>query len=215
MAEVFAYGPIDETMVGDLRRAISKIPKREPIELHINSPGGILGEGVVAYNLLRRAPQEVHASLDGDAFSAATLLVCAADYADMASNTLMMIHDPWVPWGGALTLMQADRTARYLTATKEQALEIYAAKTGRPRQALSEWMEAETYFDARLALEVGFVNNISDASRQVLNKALEDYDAHDKDRLAKLLADRPVPRHISDIAAKHGVKLNDDHHQTT
>ena len=74
MADIKCYGVINQGFADDLRRSILRIPAAEPIELKISSPGGYLSEGITAYNILKRAPNEVIAYLDGDAFSAATLL---------------------------------------------------------------------------------------------------------------------------------------------
>ena len=66
MADINCYGVIGHGFADDLRRAVAKVPKHEPIELRISSPGGLLCEGVTAYNVLKRAPNEVIAYLDGE-----------------------------------------------------------------------------------------------------------------------------------------------------
>lgn len=201
MAEITCYGPILPGFSDDLRRAVRRVPKHEPLELHISSPGGSLSEGVTAYNVLRSAPNEVHAYLDGDAFSAATLLVCAADYAEMPSNVLLMVHDPWVPSISPATIEEVRKTGAYLQATRRQVTEIYAERTKLPKREIGRMMRAETYLTAQEALGKGFIHNVTAASPAVQNRPLTDYDALDKERLAKMLGGRHLVRDIETILA--------------
>jgi ATP-dependent protease ClpP protease subunit len=206
MADISCYGPIHPGFSDELRKAIRRVPKHEPIELHISSPGGSLAEGVTAYNVLRSAPNEVHAYLDGDAFSAATLLVCAADYAEMPSNVLMMIHDPWIAALMPATIDEVRKTGRYLAATRAQVVEIYHEKTKLSTVSLGKMMREETYLTATEALGKGFVSNVTHASPAVQNRPLGDYECvRDKERLASMLGARRLVRDVSEILKNIGV----------
>jgi len=205
--DVDVYGLIDDDFVGDLRRKLARAAADEPVVLHISSPGGAVAAGVTAYNVLRNSNRPVRAVMDGDAMSAASLLVCAADQCDMPSNTILMIHDPWLPPGGPLTIQEAATTHRYLRATKAQALEIYHAKTGQSKRKLSAQMRAETFFNAHEAMAAGFVDNVIGESRTVQNKRLDDYPVRDRDKLACALAQRRIPRDIESLLKSIGVDL--------
>ena len=200
MADINCYGVIGHGFADDLRRAVAKVPKHEPVELHISSPGGLLCEGVTAYNVLKRAPNEVIAYLDGDAFSASTLLVCAADSTEMPSNCLMMIHEPWLPGGVAGTLDDIRRAGNYLRATKKQCVEIYHDKTGKPKRSISKMLKDETYLTATEAQGVGLVTNVTGPTTEVVNMPLDSYtEARNKDALAKCLGQRHIVRDVSEI----------------
>lgn len=205
MADINCYGLIEPGFSEQLRKDIRKVPPHEPIELHISSPGGLLSEGVTAHNLLRSAPNEVHAYLDGDAFSAATLLVCAADYAEMPSNVLMMIHDPWVPFMSPVTIDELSKTGKYLRATRNQVLQIYHEKTQLPKAGLAKLMRDETYLTAEEALGKGFISNVTRASHLVQNAPLETYQVRDRERLAKMLGSRKIIRDLTSILKAIGV----------
>jgi len=202
MAEIEVYGVIDGEFPSELRQQINALPAAEPVELHISSPGGYLHAGVAAYNLLRGADRDVHAYLDGDAFSAATLLVCAADYVEMPSNALMMIHEPYVPSVAPGTISELQQRLSYLKATKAQAIEIYKDKTGLAKTRLAKMLRDETYLTADQALEIGMCSNVIGASRHVQNLAIDQYDARDKERLASMLAERRVPRDLESEYAR-------------
>lgn len=206
MATIDIFGAIDDECVSDVRRAIAQAPSSEGLHLRIASPGGQLGAGVTAYNVLRGAEQKVTAYMEGDAMSAASLLVCAADYVEMPSNTLLMVHDPWLPYMGALTIEESGRINNYLTATKGQALEIYNTKTGTPKNELSRLMHNETYFTADEALSEGFINNVVSESRTVQNRPIDDYTARDTEKLAQALAQRRIPRDIQSLLHSIGIE---------
>ena len=208
MAELECYGIITDDWAAELRKAINAVPAAEPLELRISSPGGMLSAGVTAYNLLRNSQREVHAYLDGDAFSAATLLVCAADYTEMPSNCLMMIHEPFVPLISPATIQETESTLRYLKATRSQVVDIYSDKTKMGKQKIRNMLRAETYFDAGAALDAGLVNNVTSMSHNIQNLALEQYQVRDETKLAEMLGRRTIPqRDLQDRLQKLGVNV--------
>jgi ATP-dependent protease ClpP protease subunit len=203
--DVDVYGLIDDEFVGDLRRKIARSAPDETITLHISSRGGGVGAGVTAYNVLRASGRPVRAVMDGDAMSAASLLVCAADQCDMPNNTLLMIHDPWLPPSGPLTIQEAATVHKYLRATKAQAVEIYAQKTQQSKRRLSELMRRETYFNAQEAMAEGFVSNVIGESKIVENLKLDDYPVRDREKLGLALAQRRIPRDVSELLKSIGI----------
>ena len=202
MAEIQVYGVIHDTFADELRRDIARMDDHEPIELYINSPGGRLDQGVAAYNLLARAKNEVLEYVDGDAFSAATLLVCAAGYAEMPSNALMMIHEPWVHGVMPGTIDELEKATKYLKATKRQALQIYKEKTGHSQAKLAKQMKDETYFTAEEALSEGYISNVTEPSRSVQNCALDKYPVRDTERLASMLGQRRILADVETLLAR-------------
>ncbi|MGH2689748.1 MAG: Clp protease ClpP, partial [Actinomycetota bacterium] len=63
------------------------------IELHINSPGGLIYDGLTIYNGLLDHPARVEAIVDGVAASAASWVLQAGDTRTMNRHTELMIHD--------------------------------------------------------------------------------------------------------------------------
>lgn len=214
MADIKCYGVINQGFADDLRRSILRIPAAEPIELKISSPGGYLSEGITAYNILKKAPNEVIAYLDGDAFSAATLLVCAADYTEAPSNVLMMMHEPWLPMLSPCTLDECRKTSSYLKATRDQVVEIYAEKTGLGKRKLAQQLKRETYLTAIEAQGQGYIQNVKGPSQDVQNLPIERYGllgkdgkchVRDEQELAKMLGKRVIVRDLKEILTNIGV----------
>src|SRR5262245_6178547 len=97
-ATVYLFGLIGESFWGDgtsaadFTRELAGIDA-DTIELHINSDGGVISEGLAIYNALRDHPARVEAIVDGRAASAASWVAQAGDLINMNSFSEMMIHD--------------------------------------------------------------------------------------------------------------------------
>jgi len=69
--------------------------KASQIDLHINSPGGDVFDGITIYNLLKQHPATVTTYIYGLAASIASVIALAGDRIVMAENALYMVHNPW------------------------------------------------------------------------------------------------------------------------
>jgi len=64
------------------------------LEVEINSPGGIVTDGVAMFNALREHPAPVHIYVVGMAGSIASVIAMAADRLFIPDNALVFIHKP-------------------------------------------------------------------------------------------------------------------------
>ena len=100
--DVTKYGDFDwwtwnysesETSAQHFRKVLEEIPETDVIEVHINSNGGDVGEGVAIYNLLKQKKcKELVAYVDGFAWSVASVILQAADRRVMGLGTSLLIH---------------------------------------------------------------------------------------------------------------------------
>lgn len=128
------------------------------IHLRINSPGGSVFAARAMQAALREHPATVVAHIDGYAASAASVLMLAADRIVAGPGSMVMIHKAWtVGWGNADDLRQ---TADLLDKVDSTLVDSYAAKTGRDKDEIVDWMTAETWFTAAEALEAGLVDEV-------------------------------------------------------
>lgn len=145
------------------------------LNVFINSPGGSVFDGTTIYNVLVRHPAKVDVTIDGIAASIASVIAMAGDTIRMGENAMMMIHDPMVmTWGRAEDLR---KEADVLDQLKETIITTYAARTSQERSDLAKWMEEETWFDARRAEELKFVDEVIAAKKAAasLNFDLSNY----------------------------------------
>lgn len=132
------------------------------INLHINSPGGEVWEGVAITNLLRAHSARVVAVVDGLAASAASFIAVTADEVVMGQNTQMMIHDGWgICIGNAKAMHDL---GSLLDKLSDNIASMYAAKAGGTTEEWRAAMLAESWYDAQEAVDVGLADRVEGAA---------------------------------------------------
>jgi ATP-dependent Clp endopeptidase proteolytic subunit ClpP len=129
--------------------------KVDVINLHINSPGGSVFDGIAIYNLLKSHKARVNVQIDGMALSIASVIAMAGDSVTMAENAMMMIHDPWTMVMGSADDMRKE--ADTLDKVKSSLITSYG-RTGKPLDEIADLMSDETWMTAAEALEMGFAD---------------------------------------------------------
>ena len=128
------------------------------IAVWLNSPGGDVFAASQIYTMLKEYPGKVTVKVDGIAASAASVIAMAGDEIVMSPVAMMMIHNPaTVIFGEAADLASA---VKMLGEVKESILNAYEDRTKLPRGKLSAMMDAETWFSAQKAVELGFADKI-------------------------------------------------------
>ncbi|MDY5854454.1 MAG: Clp protease ClpP [Arcanobacterium sp.] len=128
------------------------------VTVWINSPGGDCIAAAQIYNMLMEYTGHVTVIIDGLAASAASVIAMAASTVKMTPVSMMMIHNP-------ATLAIGDKAElgkaiEMLDAVKESIINAYELKTGMQRAKLARLMDAETWMDARAAIDMGFADEL-------------------------------------------------------
>lgn len=128
------------------------------VTIWINSPGGDCFAAAQIYSMLMDYKGKVNVRIDSLAASAASVIAMAGDTVEMSPVGMMMIHNPsTISIGDSAEMQKAiDR----LGEVKESIINAYELKTGLSRNKLSKLMDAETWFNAKKAVELGFVDKI-------------------------------------------------------
>ena len=130
------------------------------IELHINSPGGDVHDGIAIYNQLKQRKGAISVVVDGLAASAASFIAQAASpgQLQMAPHSQMMIHNGFsMAIGDAADLR---KTADLLDQITGEIAGIYADRTGKPAGYWLGKMAAETWYTDKAAVEDGLADSI-------------------------------------------------------
>lgn len=138
-----------------------KAVKTPRLNLRINSPGGSVTEAAAMLQALDEHPAEVEVDVDGLAASAASVLMMAGKKIRVATNGLVMIHNPHAGVIGDAAEMR--RMADLLDKVKDQIIDAYRRKATATRAQLSKWMDAETWFTGKEAVEAGLADEASKA----------------------------------------------------
>lgn len=160
---LFLNGEIsDETWYGD--EVTPKMFKEElqdgegDITVWINSPGGDVFAAAQIYNMLMDYKGNVTVKIDGLAASAASVIAMAGTEVQMSPVAMMMIHNPATIAIGDSSEMK--KAIDMLDEVKESIMNAYEIKTGLSRSRISHLMDAESWFNAKKAVELGFEDKL-------------------------------------------------------
>ena len=128
------------------------------VVIWINSPGGDCVAAAQIYNMLMDYPGNITVKVDGIAASAASVIAMAGTKVLMSPTALMMIHNPLTVAIGDSEEMQ--KAIAMLAEGKESIINAYEIKTGLSRAKLSHLMDAETWMNAKKAVELGFADDL-------------------------------------------------------
>ena len=128
------------------------------IAIWINSPGGDCVAASQIYAMLIDYKGNVTVKIDGIAASAASVIAMAGTEVLMAPTSLMFVHNPLTVAIGDSEEMQ--KAIAMLDEVKESIISAYELKTGMSRLKISNLMDAETWMNAKKAIELGFADGI-------------------------------------------------------
>lgn len=150
-----------DTSAVSFRNAIKDLGEVDTLNVHINSPGGSVYDGVAIFNMLRQHKASVTVHIDGLAASIASVIAMSGDKVVMPSNSMMMIHNAMsVSMGNANDMR---KMADDLEKINESVINSYIAKNPElDREYLKALMDDETWLTASEAYELGLVDVIDE-----------------------------------------------------
>ena len=162
--EVFVYGEIGawgitaNQFVQDLRAMDDGV---SPVVAAFNSIGGDLFDGLAMHNALSRLGERCTGRIDALAASAASVAVCGAHRVVIASNAMLMIHNPWTYAAGDAEDFR--KVADVLDQTMEAIIAAYKAKAPDIDEIeLRRLVAAETWLTANEAVALGLADEVGD-----------------------------------------------------
>jgi ATP-dependent Clp protease protease subunit len=132
------------------------------INVHINSYGGEVFDGVAIYTQLKNHPAKVISHIDGVAASIASVIAMAGDSVTMGRGTRMMIHNPSAGVIGQATDLR--EIANLLDEIGKDIAGFYAARGGKDVAHWLALMEAETWYSAQEAVDAGLADAVLGAA---------------------------------------------------
>lgn len=147
-----------ETSAKYFRDQLDMIPNGATIELHVNSAGGEVGEGVAIYNLLRQKAEagcKLIGYVDGMAYSVAMDIIMACDEIHMGLGTSMFLHNPWTRAQGNADQLRS--MADQLDALTDASVQLYMSRSKNlEEEELRHMMKKETMLAPDTCLSYGF-----------------------------------------------------------
>jgi len=158
-ASVFIYNEIGYfgTTADDFVKQLNSITAPK-INVHINSEGGEVFDGIAIHTALSMHSAHVTTYIDGIAASAASFIAMAGDTIKIARNATMMVHDAaTLAWGNEADMIAC---AKLLGKLSDNIADMYAEQTGGTVEQWRAVMREETWFTGQEALKAGLVDEI-------------------------------------------------------
>ena len=165
-ADVYIFGDITSwewfdsdvssyTLSKELNELDTKV---ETINVHINSYGGEVSEGLAIYNMLRNHNAKVVTYCDGFACSIASVIFMAGEERIMSNASLLMIHNAWMYTAGNADQLRKD--ADDLEKITQASINAYMQNINITEEKLKELLDDESWILPSEALEMGLATSI-------------------------------------------------------
>lgn len=133
----------------------------EPIQIVLCSGGGGEGAGWAIYDAIRSCPNHITVDALGFVGSMAVAILQAADLRRMAPECRLMVHAGSATLGDSIDQKTFIALGREAKKTNRRYQQVLAKHTGLSTKRIREFCDTETFFSAKEALKLGFVDEIS------------------------------------------------------
>jgi len=142
----------------------------KPINLYINSPGGVVTAGLAIYDTMQFLKAPVATTVVGQAASMAAVLLAGGEPGRRTAlpHSRIMIHQPWGGVVGQVTDIEIH--TRELQRLKQILNEILAKHTGQPIEKIERDTDRNFFMSPQEALEYGIIDKIHSREKEKHNK---------------------------------------------
>ncbi|RBO99113.1 ATP-dependent Clp protease proteolytic subunit ClpP [Pseudochrobactrum asaccharolyticum] len=169
---IFVNGPVEDGMAmlicAQLLFLEAENPNK-PIEMYINSPGGVVTSGMAIYDTMQFIKPPVSTLCMGQAASMGSLLLTAGATGQRLAlpNARIMVHQPSGGFQGQAS--DIERHAQDIIKMKRRLNEIYVKHTGRDYDTIERTLDRDHFMTAQEALEFGLIDKVIE-SRELAEK---------------------------------------------
>ncbi|MCI8395426.1 ATP-dependent Clp endopeptidase proteolytic subunit ClpP [Oscillospiraceae bacterium 21-37] len=130
------------------------------ISLYINSPGGVITDGMAIYDTMQYIKCDVSTICIGMAASMGSFLLAAGTKGKRFAlpNSEIMIHQPSGGAQGQATDISIH--ADHILRTKKRLNTILSQRTGQPIEVIERDTERDNFMTAQQALEYGLIDKV-------------------------------------------------------
>lgn len=160
---IFLAGPINDRSASVVIMRLlylQSIKRDQPINLYINSPGGLVDQTLAIYDTMQFLGCTVATYCIGQASSGAAIVLAAGTKGHRYAlpNAKVMLHQPY----SGVTGQAEDIRIQAEEVLKDKKLlnDILARHTGQDPEKIAREIERDRYMNAQEALEYGIVDEI-------------------------------------------------------
>tara|TARA_X000000368_G_scaffold61843_1_gene43684 strand:+ start:1188 stop:1811 length:624 start_codon:yes stop_codon:yes gene_type:complete len=168
---VFLVGPVNDNLSSLISAQLlfleSENPEKE-ISLYINSPGGVVTDGLAIYDTMQFIQSPVSTLCFGQAASMGSFLLAAGEKGKRFAlpNSRIMVHQPSAGFKGQATDIEIH--AKEVLSMKANLNKLYSKHTDQTVEAIEEALERDNFMSPNEALKFGIIDEIHE--KRVPNK---------------------------------------------
>ena len=162
---IFLVGPVNDGMASLVSAQLlfleSENPEKE-ISLYINSPGGVVSDGLAIYDTMQFIQSPVSTLCFGQAASMGSFLLAAGEKGKRFAlpNSRVMVHQPSAGFQGQATDIEIH--AKEVLAQKSNLNKIYSKHTGQSVEVIEEALERDNFMSPSEAQKFGIIDSIQE-----------------------------------------------------
>ncbi|MFO7676084.1 MAG: ATP-dependent Clp endopeptidase proteolytic subunit ClpP [bacterium] len=161
---IFLGSPVDDTVANLVVAQLLFLEAEDSekdINLYINSPGGVVSDGLAIYDTMQYIKAKVATTCVGMAASIAALLLCAGEPGKRFAlpRSRVMIHQP-AAYGISGQATDIDIHAKEILKLKQQLAEIMSKHTGQPVERIDHDSDRNFFMSADEAKEYGLIDEV-------------------------------------------------------
>ena len=160
VADLYIFGDItswpwseNDVSANGIVKELQSLDAKE-INVHINSYGGEVAEGLAIYNTLKNSDMKVTTICDGFACSAASVIFMAGDERVINEASLLMIHNAWTYASGNAARLR--KAAEDLDKITQASVNAYTSRVSISEDEVKALMDNESWITAEEAVQYGF-----------------------------------------------------------
>ena len=166
---IFIGSPIDDYVANGVIAQLLFLQMEDPkkdINLYINSPGGIVTDGMAIYDTINYIRPDVVTTCIGQAASLGTVILAAGAPGKRFAlpHSRVMIHQPTSSAGGQTSDISI--AAREILRWKRTISEILSKHTGKDVDQIDRDSDRDYYMTAAEAKEYGIVDHVFEIDQQ-------------------------------------------------
>ncbi|WMT90041.1 ATP-dependent Clp protease proteolytic subunit [Pelagibacterium sp. H642] len=133
---------------------------KKPIQMYVNSYGGVVTSGLAMYDTMQFIRAPVHTLCMGTARSMGSFLLMAGEpgYRAALPNASLHVHQPLGGYQGQTTDMLIH--AGEMERTKKRLIELYAKHCGRSYEEVERTLDRDRFMTAEEGREWGLIDTI-------------------------------------------------------
>ena len=162
---IFLVGPVHDGIASLISAQLLFLESEDPekeIYLYINSPGGVVSDGLAIYDTMQFIQCPVSTLCFGQAASMGSFLLAAGEKGKRFAlpNSRIMVHQPSAGFQGQATDIEIH--AKEIAATKVKLNELYSKHTGQDVKNIEQALERDNFMDPQMAKKFGIIDEIQE-----------------------------------------------------